>query len=109
MEVDFSDLKYGVDEAYIMYADSAWAAQYWGTPAEGVTATEAEITGFGDYTVGLEFATEAQGLAFAALGLKKGEITYPALISRSTPSASTANLLRSTRAIPPLTTASRPA
>ena len=77
VEVDFSVLKHGVDSAYIMYADSAWAAQYWGTPAEGVTATEAEITGFGDYTVGLEFATEAQGLAFAALGLKKGEITYP--------------------------------
>lgn len=76
VEIDFSLLKNGLDAAYIMYADTAWANQYWGTPAEGVTATEAEITGFGDYTVGLEFANEAQGLAFAALGIKKGEKTY---------------------------------
>ena len=63
--------------AYIMYADSAWAAQYWGSDAEGVTATNASVTGEGDYTVGLEFANTARGLAFAALGLKDGENLFP--------------------------------
>ena len=64
--------------AYIMYADAAWAKQYWGgNPDEGVTAINAQINGFGDYTIGLEFAEEAQGLAFAAVGIVNGEKTYP--------------------------------
>ncbi len=78
VEVDFSVLKYAVDTAYIMYADSAWANQYWLDGNEyPVTVNNAEINGYGDYTVGLEFNEEAQGLAFAALGLKHGEKTYP--------------------------------
>ena len=78
VEVDFVLHQYGVDTAYIMYADAAWANQYWGGEApEGVTATNAVIDGFGDYTVGLAFAEEAQGLAFSALGIVNGEKTYP--------------------------------
>ena len=64
--------------AYIMYADGSWAKQYWGGEAgEGVTATNVEITGAGDYTVGLEFAEPAEGLAFTALGLTNGELVFP--------------------------------
>ena len=53
VEVDFVFRKNGVDTAYIMYADGAWAYQYWNADAEGVTATNAKIEGFGDYTAGL--------------------------------------------------------
>ena len=78
IEVDFVLHQFGVDTAYIMYADSAWANQYWYDGNEyPVTAKNAEINGFGDYTVGLEFNAEAQGLAFAALGIVNGEKTYP--------------------------------
>ncbi len=78
VEVDFVLHQYGIDTAYIMYADGSWAYQYWGGEApEGITATNAVIDGFGDYTVKLEFAEEASGLAFAALGIVNGEKTYP--------------------------------
>ena len=77
VEVDFVMHQYPVDTAYLMYADGAWANQYWYDGNEyPVTAKNAEIKGYGDYTVGLEFNEEAQGLAFAALGIVKGEKTY---------------------------------
>ena len=76
IEIDFT-LVPVTDTAYLMYADAAWAYQYWGGDApEGVTATNAEITGPGTYTVGLEFAEEAQGLAFTAVGIVNGEKTF---------------------------------
>ena len=60
---------------YLMYADAGWAYQYWGAEApEGVTPINADITGPGTYTVGLEFAEEAAGLAFAAIGIDGGEL-----------------------------------
>ncbi len=63
--------------AYLMYADGAWANQYWYDGNEyPVTARNAEITGAGAYTVGLEFNEEAQGLAFTALGIVNGEKTF---------------------------------
>ncbi len=69
--------------AYIMYADGAWANQYWVDGNEyPVTASNAEITGAGEYTVGLEFNEEAQGLAFTALGIVNGEKTYPGAFIR---------------------------
>ena len=82
VEIDFSLMKNGIDTAYIMFADSAWAAQYWldGNEYAGVTATNATITGAGDYTVGLSFETPASGVAFAALGIKKGELTFPGMM-----------------------------
>ncbi len=79
IEIDFELLKYGIDTAYIMFADGAWAYQYWFAPAEGVTANNATVTGPGDYTVGLEFATPAEGVSFTALGLKNGEKTFPGM------------------------------
>ncbi len=67
-----------LDVAFLMYADSSWANQYWGGDApEGVKVTNADINGIGDYTVGLEFPEEAAGLAFAALGIQNGEKTFP--------------------------------
>ena len=82
VEIDFTLMKNGIDTAYIMFADSAWAAQYWldGNEYAGVTATNATITGAGDYTVGLSFETPATGVAFAALGIKKGELTFPGMM-----------------------------
>ena len=80
VEVDFVLHQYGVDTAYIMFADAGWTEdhQYWGgDAAEGITATNAVIDGFGDYSVGLSFATPAEGLAFSALGIVNGEKTYP--------------------------------
>ena len=76
VEADFVLHQFGVDKAYLMYADAAWAKQYWGEDAEGVTATNAEITGQGSYKVGLEFAEPAEGLAFTAVGIKTGEKTF---------------------------------
>ncbi len=71
-----------VDVAYIMYADAAWANQYWGSDdGSGVVAKKALITGDGDYTIGLDFTGTATGfasdLAFAAVGVVKGEINFP--------------------------------
>ena len=78
VEVDFVLHQYGVDEAYLMYANGDWSYQYWnGEAPEGITAKNAKIDGFGDYTVGLEFANESAGLAFTALGIVNGEKTYP--------------------------------
>ncbi len=77
VEIDFTLHQYMKDSGYIMYADAAWAKQYWNADAEGVTATKAEIAGYGDYTTSLEFAEPAEGLAFAALGIVNGEKTYP--------------------------------
>ncbi len=78
VEVDFTMHQFGVDTAFLMYADSAWANQYWYDGKEyPVTATTAVVDGFGDYTVGLEFPEAAEGLAFAAVGIANGEKTYP--------------------------------
>ena len=81
VEVDFTFHKYGVDTAYIMFADQNWAAQYWLDGNEyPVTATNATITGPGDYTVGLAFETPATGVAFTALGIKHGENVFPGML-----------------------------
>ena len=72
----------GSEEAYLMYADSSWTYQYWGSdPGTGVKATTAKIKGSGDYKVGLDFSGTADGaasgIAFTAIGIKTGEFTYP--------------------------------
>jgi len=78
--VDFTLLEHGVDHAYIMYANNDWSVSNFGiTDSEDgkVKVTAAEIKDFGDYTVGLEFAEEVKDLAFTALGIQYGEVTYP--------------------------------
>lgn len=85
IEIDFDLMKYGQDTAYIMFADATWERQYWldGNDYGGVTVNNATITGPGDYTVGLDFTTteygKAAGVAFTALGIKKGENTFPGM------------------------------
>ena len=74
-EIDFSLIPV-TDTAYLMYANSDWSVQYWGDPAEGVTAADVTVDGPGTYTVGLEFAGESAGLAFSAVGIKTGEQTF---------------------------------
>ena len=67
-----------VPEAFLMYANGDWSAQYFGGEApEGITATNVQITGPGAYTVGLEFANEVADLAFAAIGIQGGEQLLP--------------------------------
>lgn len=71
--------------AYIMYADEAWAAQYWLDGNEyPVTAANVEVRGEGQYEVSLAFPSDAPaaGLAFMALGLKDGELALPGYIYR---------------------------
>ena len=79
-EVDFSVFDGPTDYAYIMYANEDWTAQNWGiTNSEdgNVKVTAPEIRGAGDYTTSIEFTTPASGLAFTALGVVNGEITFP--------------------------------
>ncbi len=70
-------------QAFLMFADGSWVNQVWnaGEQPAGVKVTEATITGEGDYTVSLDFtgteAGKAEGLAFTALGIDKGEQAYP--------------------------------
>lgn len=69
--------------AYVMYADEAWAAQYWLDGNEWpVTAQNATVTGEGVYEVSLAFPEDAKakGLAFTALGIKDGELAFPGFI-----------------------------
>jgi hypothetical protein len=70
------------DFAYLMYADGSWTYQYWGGDAEGgVSARGATIRGDGSYTVGLDFtgtdAGAATDMAFSAVGITTGELTFP--------------------------------
>ncbi len=63
---------------YLMFANADWSVQYWGGDApEGVTVTNADVTGAGSYTVGLAFDTPSEGLAFTAVGLENGEVAFP--------------------------------
>ena len=86
VEVDFTFFKYGIDTAYIMFADGSWERQYWldGNEYGGVKATNAEITGPGEYTVALDFTGtdygKAAGVAFTALGIKHGENVFPRMM-----------------------------
>ena len=79
-EVDFSVFDGPTDYAYIMYANEDWTASNWGiTDSEdgNVKVTAPEIRSAGDYTTSIEFATPAAGLAFTALGVVNGEISFP--------------------------------
>lgn len=74
--------------AWIMWNDGGWALTHsvgdtYNADAisEGLVATNAIITGEGQYTVGLDFTGTAQGysasVAFAAIGISNGEALYP--------------------------------
>ncbi|MCD7882398.1 MAG: hypothetical protein LUI87_01615, partial [Lachnospiraceae bacterium] len=65
--------------AYLTFADSAWTTQYWydGNEYEGVTATTAQVDGYGQYTVALEFETAAADITFFDVEIANGEAAYP--------------------------------
>lgn len=70
---------------YLMFADEAWAQQYWLDGNEyPAVAANATITGEGQHTVSLTFPEDspAQGLAFVALGIKDGELAFPGFVYR---------------------------
>lgn len=67
--------------AYFMYASGDWGAQYWydGNDYAPVVATNAKVTGEGEYTVGLDFTATASGsvsgMQFGAVGISNIEET----------------------------------
>ncbi len=75
IEIDFT---YHVPYTYLMYADSAWANQYWGDFTK-----DEMVTGEGEYTVKLELPTVDEvpqtfdGIAFLAIGIKDAEKIFP--------------------------------
>ena len=77
--------------AWIMFVDGEWGLQYSVGDvyrpeqiADGMIATDAEITGEGTYTVALDFtgtgAGFADGFEFSAVGIMNGEILFPGFI-----------------------------
>ena len=77
--------------AWIMFVDGDWGLQYSVGDryqpeqiANGMIATDVEITGEGTYTVSLDFtgtgAGFADGFEFSAVGIMNGEILFPGYI-----------------------------
>lgn len=73
-------------KAYLAYADSSWTYQYWGEAEseKNVKFTNAEITDWGKYTVGLDFTEtadgSAKGLAFTGIMIENGETVHPGAV-----------------------------
>jgi len=77
--------------AWIMFVDGEWGIQYSVGDryqpeqiADGMTATDVEVTGEGTYTVSLDFtgtsAGFADGFEFSAVAVMNGEILFPGFI-----------------------------
>ncbi|MCL1801439.1 MAG: hypothetical protein FWG25_08795, partial [Promicromonosporaceae bacterium] len=75
-------------QAWIMFASSDWSIMYSAgddydpeSKTDGLVVTDAEITGPGTYTVGIDFTGTASGyadgIAFSAIGISNGEDLYP--------------------------------
>lgn len=71
----------GASIAYVQVADNAWTNQYWfdGNDYAPVVANNVEVTGYGQYTVSLDFskATPVPDVVFMDVEVKNGEINYP--------------------------------
>lgn len=69
--------------AYLSFADNAWAVQYWfdGNDYSPVVANNATVTGYGEYTVGLDFTGVDGGVApdivFFDVEVAGGESYFP--------------------------------
>ncbi|MBR4224924.1 MAG: glycoside hydrolase family 5 protein [Oscillospiraceae bacterium] len=85
---DADDIPYSDDTsvAWIMYQSADWSIAYSvgdkydpTAKADGTKATNALITGPGEYTIGLDFteAGKPKGIAFSAIGISNGEQFYP--------------------------------
>ncbi len=71
--------------ACLIYASSDWTVQNWNTADSEnglVKVTPATVNGEGEYTVGLEFAEPAAGLAFGAVSIADGETAWPGCFIR---------------------------
>ena len=77
--------------AWLMWNDGGWALSYSvgddynpDSISAGMKVTDAEITGPGTYTIGIDFTGTQQGysnsVAFAAIGIANGEILYPGYV-----------------------------
>ncbi len=80
-----------VGVGYLMYSDKNWVVTYSvgdeykpSSKTKGIVATDAEITGPGTYTVGLDFTGTSSGSAtsfsFSALGIMNGEALFPGYV-----------------------------
>ncbi|MCL2254649.1 MAG: hypothetical protein FWC09_09420 [Lachnospiraceae bacterium] len=76
IEVTFT-LSVPQTDADIIFAAADWGVQFWGGEEDGVTATVADVTGYGTYTVGLDFANPAAGMAFFAVRINNGQFVFP--------------------------------
>lgn len=77
--------------AWLMYNSSDWGVMYSAgdkydptSMTEGVVATDTEITGEGQYTIGLDFTGTSGGYAtsvvFSAIGIANGETLFPGYV-----------------------------
>jgi LPXTG-motif cell wall-anchored protein len=71
----------GTSTAYLSIADTAWSTQYWfdGNNYAPIVAQNVEVTGYGQYTVALDFS-EVGSLAdvvFMDVEIKNGELNFP--------------------------------
>jgi len=82
MEVTFR-VEYPRTTANIIFASGGWAASYWGgDPEGGITANNADINGFGTYTVSVDIAEPDENLAFFAVVVEDGETLFPSVFMR---------------------------
>lgn len=79
----FTPLVANDSKAYISFADSAWEVQYWndGKDYSPIVVNEVPVTGYGTYTVGLDFSKTvpgfAVGMAFMDVEISNGEANFP--------------------------------
>ncbi|MCL2052738.1 MAG: hypothetical protein FWG91_13585 [Lachnospiraceae bacterium] len=77
IEVTFT-LELPKGTAYIQFASGDWAVGAWGfDPGDGFTRTNVDVSGYGTYTVGLEFDEPAAGIAFTSVEIAGGEVAFP--------------------------------
>ncbi len=71
----------GTSTAYIAVADTSWSTQFWydGNDYSPIVANTVEVTGYGQYTVSLDFngVGELPDVVFMDVEIKNGEINYP--------------------------------
>ncbi|MBQ9134850.1 MAG: hypothetical protein IJX66_02005 [Lachnospiraceae bacterium] len=72
----------GETMAYLTFADSSWSVQWWndGNSYDPVVSNMAEVTGYGTYTVSLDFSAVEGGapdITFMDVEISNGEAAFP--------------------------------
>lgn len=72
----------GETMAYLTFADSSWSVQWWndGNSYDPVVSNQAEVTGYGTYTVSLDFSAVEGGapdITFMDVEISNGEAAFP--------------------------------